>query len=68
MVEIEQEEIERLRAVEESHNLLLAEHEKLKNAHTTLQSDYIELSKGQRDNQDNKVDDFDAFCAKKFGK
>lgn len=70
MVEIEQEEIERLRAIETAHNVLLEEHEKLKGAHSTLQSDYIELSKGQRGNQDNKsqVDEFDAFCKQKFGR
>ena len=75
MVEIEQEEIERLKAIEtehkqlvEDHKNLKIEHDKLSGEHNTLKNDYIALSKGQQDKVDNKTDDFDTICAKKFGK
>lgn len=76
MVEIEQEELERLRGIEAkyteletSHNALQAEHDTLKNTHNTLKDDYIALSKGQLLNKDNKQksDLFDEYCANKFG-
>lgn len=68
MVEIEQEELERLRAIEEQHNTLLAEHEQLKQSNSTLKDDYIALCKGQQQKAVNKTDDFDVLCKEKFGK
>ena len=68
MVEIEQEELERLKAIEEQHSTLVQEHETLKNAHSQLKDDYISLSKGQQHKEYNKEDDFDAYCKSKFGK
>ena len=75
MVEIEQEEYERLIAVDkahkelsENHAKLVKEHEELKVNNGQLKDDYIKLCKGQQQGLDNKPDDFDALCAKKFGK
>lgn len=74
MVEITQEEFERLTNIEKEHNTLLethnnlvAEHEELKGKHNTLKDDYIAICKGQHKGNDN-TDDFDNYCSKKFGK
>lgn len=69
MVEIEQEELERLKGFEVKYNELSLKHEELQSMHNTLKDDYIELSKGQRDNENNKqTDSFDQICAERFGK
>lgn len=70
MVEIEQEELERLKGFEEQYNTLKQEHDELNNKHAKLKDDYIELSKGQQLKSDNKgnTDPFDEICKEKFGK
>ena len=68
MVEIEQEELERLKGIENAHNALVQEHENLKAQHNTLKDDYIAMSKGQHGKANNDTDLFDDFCSKKFGK
>lgn len=72
MVEIEQEELERLRETEtrynsllEEHNTLRSEHETLSKSHSELKDDYIKLCKGQVQSPPQE-DDFDALCSKKF--
>ena len=68
MVEIEQEELERLKDIENKYNTLLPEHEELVGKHNSLKDDYISLSKGQQTNGGNKQDDFDEYCSNKFKK
>ena len=69
MVEIEQEELERLRNIEKEHTTLKEQHNTLKNEHNTLKDDYIALSKGQRDKGGvDKTDTFDEYCKQRFGK
>lgn len=68
MVEIEQEELERLKEVETKYNALNEEHSALQTAHATLKDDYIEICKSQRQFSDNKGDEFDEYCKSKFVK
>ena len=67
MVEIEQEEFERLKSFEELYNQLNEKHTKLEGEHNTLKDDYIALSRGQQQGANNK-DDFDTLCQEKFNK
>lgn len=68
MVEIEQEELDRLRNIETAHAQLQQEHADLQARHNTLKDDYIGLSKGQRENSNNKTDTFDDICKQRYGK
>ena len=68
MVEIEQEELDRLRSIETAHTQLQQEHADLQARHNTLKDDYIGLSKGQRENSNNKTDTFDDICKQRYGK
>ena len=69
MVELEQEEFERLKNFETMYNELKPQHDELVNKHNTLKDDYITLSKGQQPNGDsNKQDEFDALCSTRFKK
>ena len=74
MVEITQEEFERLKSFETKATELQAKYdEEVANHNTTkeklgnLKDDYIAICKGQRNGGDNNTDDFDAICQRKFG-
>lgn len=69
MVEIEQEELERLKGIETNYNELVEKHTKLEKDHSTLKDEYIEMSRGQRGvSGTNKTDEFTDYCKNKFGK
>lgn len=68
MVEVEQEEIERLRAIETSYTELTEKHSKLEKDHATLKDEYIELSRHAVSKPKTETSEFDAFCKNKFGK
>lgn len=69
MAEIEQEELDRLRAIETQYSELQASHATLQEKHNTLKDEYIELSKGQlRSSDTKKTDEFDEYCKSKFAK
>lgn len=69
MVEIEQEELERLKGIEKEHLTLKEAHDKLTAEHSTLKDDYITLfKKGQQGKVDNNVDLFDEACKQRYGK
>ena len=75
MVEITQEEFERLKGFETKVTELegklseeITKHNETKEKFGTLKDDYIAICKGQRGSNDNNTDDFDAICARKFGK
>lgn len=68
MVEVEQEELERLKGFESKYAELEKEHADLKTRHDTLKDDYISLSKGQQGKEEDNKDDFTAYCEKKFKK
>lgn len=69
MVEIEQEELERLKEIETKYGELQNAHADLNDRHNKLKDDYIELSKGQQQGSDNKeVDEFEELCKSKFKK
>lgn len=68
MVEIEQEELDRLRNIENDYNNLTSAHNKLQEAHNTLKDDYISLCQGRGQSDSNKENDFDKICSEKFDK
>ena len=75
MVEITQEEFERLKGFEEQYNSLqakyeeeVAKHNETKNQLGTLKDDYIAICKGQHKGSEQSTDDFDSICNEKFGK
>lgn len=68
MVEVEQEEFERLKGLESKYAELEKEHADLKTRHDTLKDDYISLSKGQQGKVEDNKDDFTDYCEAKFKK
>lgn len=69
MVEIEQEEFERLKGIETAYGELQATHQDLNERHNKLKDDYIEVCKSQRQTSGSgNTDDFSQFCKDKFGK
>lgn len=73
MVEITQEEFERLTGIEKKYNELVpkheeltTKHEELTTKHNELKDDYISICKGQRGTENNNADEFDAVCNEKF--
>lgn len=75
MVEITQEEFERLKGFESNYNELqakyneeVANHNETKNQLGTLKDDYIAICKGQLKGNEQSTDDFDSICKEKFGK
>lgn len=69
MVEIEQEELERLKGIETAYGDLKAKHDELTGKHDKLKDDYIAVcnSRQQPQNRSN-TDEFTQFCVSKFGK